>query len=148
MNVIETDHLTKSYGSRVGVRDLDLRVAAGSVHGFIGPNGAGKTTTIRLLLGFLRADSGTVRVFDQDAFGDSHQIKRSVGYLPGDLRLHDWMSTARALEIFGQEWEGLTAHVVLDQRKAMVATVKQQMTWGAFMGRFSLYCEVRPITAA
>ncbi len=102
MAAILIEGLSKSYGERVGIRDLHLRIESGSVHGFIGPNGAGKTTTIRLLLGFLRADSGSARVLGCDAFRDSQQIKRLVGYLPGDLRLHDWMSPRTALKIHGR----------------------------------------------
>ncbi|MGI8768094.1 MAG: ATP-binding cassette domain-containing protein, partial [Propionibacteriaceae bacterium] len=62
---IRTTGLRKTYkgGKVVAVRGLDLKVPAGGVHGFLGPNGSGKTTTIRMLLGLIRADSGTAEVF-------------------------------------------------------------------------------------
>ena len=60
--VIETADLTKRYGSLVAVNELDLQVKAGAIHGFLGPNGAGKTTTIKILVGLLRPDGGSVRV--------------------------------------------------------------------------------------
>ena len=60
--VVETQGLTKRYGSRAAVEDLGLRVRRGEVYGFLGPNGAGKTTTLRMLLGLVRPTSGTARV--------------------------------------------------------------------------------------
>ncbi len=77
--------MTKSYGTGRGVFDLDLEVARGEVFGFIGPNGAGKTTTIRLLMDLVRPDHGTIRIAGLDAHRDSVEIKRRVGYLPGEL---------------------------------------------------------------
>src|SRR6478752_7286645 len=61
-NAIEVSNLTKSFGSVRALDGLDLTVAEGEVHGFLGPNGAGKSTTIRILLGLMRADAGTVRL--------------------------------------------------------------------------------------
>ena len=101
MPAISTEALTKSYGERVGVRDVSLQVDEGSVFGFIGPNGAGKTTTIRMLLGFLKPTSGRARVLGQDAWSESAAIKRDVGYLPGDLRLPGWMDGRKALRVVG-----------------------------------------------
>ena len=82
--VIEATGLTKYYGPRRGVEDVDVGVVEGEAFGFLGPNGAGKTTTIRLVLGFLRATSGTVRVFGEDAFTDAPRIHANVGYLGSD----------------------------------------------------------------
>lgn len=101
-NVIALDGLSKRYGERVGVADLSLHVPEGSVFGFIGPNGAGKTTAIRILLGFLRPNGGSARVFGLDCWRESHVVKRDVGYLPGDLRLHSWMTGREALTITGR----------------------------------------------
>ena len=81
---------------------MRLEVPEGQIFGFLGPNGAGKTTTIRLLLGLVRPSSGRAQVFGYDCWQDSHRIKREVGYLPGDLRLYPWMTTARALRVFGR----------------------------------------------
>src|SRR4051794_36954807 len=60
--LVETENLTKRYGTRTAVQSLDLRVRAGEIYGFLGPNGAGKTTTLRMLLGLIRPTSGTARV--------------------------------------------------------------------------------------
>ncbi len=85
MSAITCSGLTKDYGHRHGVFDLDLSVARGETFGFIGPNGAGKTTTIRLLMDLIRPDSGWATVLGLDSRRDSLEIKRRVGYLPGEL---------------------------------------------------------------
>ena len=72
-------------------------MSAGSVFGFLGPNGSGKTTTMRVLMGMLRATSGTAHIFGLDCWLDSHHIKTDVGYLPGDLRLYPWLTCESAL---------------------------------------------------
>jgi len=102
MAIIETRGLTRFYGARRGIEGVDLAVAEGSLFGFLGPNGAGKTTTIRVLLGFLRPDSGSSRVFGMDCWAGSGRIKEEVGYVPGDLRLYPWMDGRSALSIFGK----------------------------------------------
>jgi len=84
---IETRGLTKYYGSTRGIEDLDLSVARGEIFGYLGPNGAGKTTTIRLLLDLIRATRGTAKVAGLDTYRDSVGVRRSTGYLPGELRL-------------------------------------------------------------
>ena len=71
--VIETRGLTRRYGERVGLEDVDLAVGEGTVFGFLGPNGAGKTTAIRLLLGFLRPSAGSASVLGLDCWRDSHR---------------------------------------------------------------------------
>ncbi|MEM7322044.1 MAG: ABC transporter ATP-binding protein [Actinomycetota bacterium] len=87
--VVETNGLSKRYGDVVGVADLDLAIQPGEVFGFIGPNGSGKTTTIRLLLDFIRPTSGTAAIFGLDSHRSSLEIRRRLGYVPGDLTLFD-----------------------------------------------------------
>jgi ABC-2 type transport system ATP-binding protein len=99
---IDIRDLTRRYGSRRGIDDVRLAIPTGSLYGFLGPNGAGKTTTIRVLLGFLRATSGSATILGLDAWRDSAQIKAHVGAIPGDVRLWSWLSGNLALRIFGQ----------------------------------------------
>ena len=101
-DLIRAQDLRRTYGERVGVDSIDLRVGSGTIFGFLGPNGAGKTTTIRILLGFLRPSGGSAQVLGLDCWRDSHRIKRDVGYLPSDLRLYDWMTAESALSVVGR----------------------------------------------
>ena len=100
MNVIETEKLTKSYGSHRGIIDVDLVVQEGEVFGFLGPNGAGKTTTIRTLLDLIRPTSGTARVFGIESSADPVAIHRRIGYIPGEFALYDRLTGSQTLEYF------------------------------------------------
>ncbi|WP_330182066.1 ATP-binding cassette domain-containing protein [Nocardia sp. NBC_01503] len=75
----------EGFGAGRGVFDLDLTVDRGETFGFIGPNGAGKTTTIRLRIDLPRPDRRHAKIFGLDAHTDSMEIKRKIGYLPGEL---------------------------------------------------------------
>jgi ABC-2 type transport system ATP-binding protein len=77
--IIETEKLTKSYGSHRGIIEVDLSVAQGEVFGFLGPNGAGKTTTIRTMLDLIRPTSGRALVFGIESSADPVAIHRRVG---------------------------------------------------------------------
>jgi ABC-2 type transport system ATP-binding protein len=87
--VIETDRLTKRYGSNAAVADLDLLVEAGEVFGLLGPNGAGKTTTILMLLGLTEPTSGSATVVGLDPTRSPLAVKRRVGYLPDSVGFYD-----------------------------------------------------------
>jgi len=82
---IRTEGLTKDYGGGRGLFDLDLEVAPGEVFGYLGPNGAGKSTTIRLLMGLIHATRGSAEIFGLDSFRQAVEVKRLVGYMPGEL---------------------------------------------------------------
>ncbi|MBM3275529.1 MAG: ABC transporter ATP-binding protein, partial [Candidatus Sericytochromatia bacterium] len=98
MNIIETKALTKIFSPGRGLFGVDLAVAEGAIFGFLGPNGSGKTTTIRLLLDFLRPDSGEARVFGLDCRRDSVAIRAKVGYVPGEVRLPERLTGREFLE--------------------------------------------------
>jgi ABC-2 type transport system ATP-binding protein len=98
--VLKAEKLTKFYGEDRGIVDLDFSVGAGEVFGFLGPNGAGKTTTIRLLLDLIRPTRGRLSVFGLDSTRDSVEIRRRVGYLPGDLRLYERLTPREHLKYF------------------------------------------------
>jgi ABC-2 type transport system ATP-binding protein len=82
---IETSDLSKDYGRNRGLFDLNLRVEEGEVFGYLGPNGAGKTTTIRILMGLIHPTAGSARIFGLDCQRQAVEIKRHVGYVPGEL---------------------------------------------------------------
>lgn len=85
---LEIERLTKYYGPNRGVEELTLAAEPGEVLGFLGPNGSGKTTAIRVLLGFLRPTSGRASVLGWDVVKRSIEVRRRVGYLPGDVALY------------------------------------------------------------
>jgi len=85
--VIEARGLTKMYGASRGIEDINLAIPAGQIFGYLGPNGAGKTTTIRLMLGFLRATRGEMKLFGERTGTSAHKHRARIGYLPGELGL-------------------------------------------------------------
>ncbi|GHO46639.1 ABC transporter ATP-binding protein [Ktedonospora formicarum] len=99
--IIEVESLTKRYGSKRGISDVSFQVQEGEVFGFLGPNGAGKTTTIRLLMALLRANSGQARIAGLDVWRQSVEVKRLIGYLPGELALDPNLTGRQILEYFG-----------------------------------------------
>jgi ABC-2 type transport system ATP-binding protein len=87
-SAIQTRGLTKDYGEGHGVFDLDLDIERGEIFGFLGPNGAGKSTTMRVLLDLVFPTSGSARLLELDSHRDSLEIRRRVGFLPGDFALY------------------------------------------------------------
>ncbi|MBF6214398.1 ABC transporter ATP-binding protein [Nocardia puris] len=100
--VVEIERLRKSYGATRALDGLDLSVRAGEVHGFLGPNGAGKTTTIRILLGLIRADGGTARLFGRDPWRDAVDLHARVGYVPGDVDLWPSLTGGEVIDILSR----------------------------------------------
>jgi ABC-2 type transport system ATP-binding protein len=98
--IIEVEGLTKSYGRQRGIADVSFEVGEGEVFGFLGPNGAGKTTTIRVLMALLRADSGTARIGGLDCWDRSLDVKRLIGYVPGEPSLDPNLTGGQLLEYF------------------------------------------------
>jgi ABC-2 type transport system ATP-binding protein len=98
--VIHTESLTKFYGKRRGMIDIDLDVAEGEAFGFLGPNGAGKTTMIRTLLDHIRPTSGRATVFGIETTADPVAIHRRLGYLPGEFTLYDKLTGGQTLDYF------------------------------------------------
>jgi ABC-2 type transport system ATP-binding protein len=99
MPVVDLDRISKSYGSKVAVQELSLRIEPGTMFGLLGPNGAGKTSTIRMMVGMTLPDSGTVRLFDEP-FRRDHL--RRVGYLPEERGLYKRMKVIDQLVFMGQ----------------------------------------------
>lgn len=83
--VIDLQHVTKDYGKGRGIFDISFKIPKGCTFGYCGTNGAGKTTTLRHIMGFLRPDSGTIRVNGLDPYKKGDIIKRSIGYVPGEI---------------------------------------------------------------
>ena len=117
-DAIVTRNLTKDYGAGRGLFDLDLEVRGGEIFGYLGPNGAGKTTTIRLLMGMIHPTRGAAFVFGLDAQRQAVDVKRHVGYLPGELPAFGGLRGAEIVAYVGGLRGGVDAERVqsLSQR--------------------------------
>src|SRR5213082_856574 len=96
--IIQTHQLTKSYGKSRGILEVTFDIQEGEVFGFLGPNGAGKTTTIRTLMGLLRANSGSATIGGLDCWTQSTEVKKLVGYLPGEFTFDPGLCGAQIIE--------------------------------------------------
>jgi ABC-2 type transport system ATP-binding protein len=120
-DVITVEGLVKRFGSTTALDGLDLRVQRGEVHGFLGPNGSGKSTTIRVLLGLLRADAGTVRLLGGDPWRQAATLHQRLAYVPGEVNL----------------WPNLTGGETIDLLCKLRGGVDQQRR-DALIERFDL----------
>jgi ABC-2 type transport system ATP-binding protein len=110
---VEISGLSKSFGRTRALDGLDLTVAPGDVTGFLGPNGAGKSTTIRVLLGLLRADGGTVRLLGGDPWHDAVALHRRIAYVPGDVTLWPNLTGMQAIDFLA----GLRGTGAVDEKR-------------------------------
>ncbi|MEJ2757558.1 MAG: ABC transporter ATP-binding protein [Anaerolineales bacterium] len=98
---IEIKDLVKYYGKLQALKGVTLNVEDGEVMGFLGPNGAGKTTTIRCMLDMIRPQGGSIRIFGIDPQKNPVEVRKLVGYLPGELNLDGNLKVLDALHYFG-----------------------------------------------
>ena len=113
MHPIELCETTKRFGATTALDGLTMQVARGEVHGFLGPNGAGKSTAIRVLLGLLRADSGTVRLLGGDPWSEAPTLHSRLAYVPGDVALWPNLTGGEVIDLLGRLRGGLD-----EQRRA------------------------------
>ncbi|MEV0234854.1 ABC transporter ATP-binding protein [Nonomuraea sp. NPDC050786] len=106
-SAIAVSGLVKAYGPARALDGLDLTVNTGEVHGFLGPNGAGKSTTIRVLLGMVRATSGSARLLGGDPWADAVALHRRLAYVPGDVELWPNLTGGEAIDVLGRLRGGL-----------------------------------------
>ncbi|MGD0220176.1 MAG: ABC transporter ATP-binding protein [Acidimicrobiales bacterium] len=99
--VITTELLSKHFRRTIALDRLSLEVNRGEIFGYLGPNGAGKTTTVRLLLGLLRATSGSARVLGLDSWGDPTRLHARVAYVPGEFAIWPQLTGGETLELLG-----------------------------------------------
>lgn len=102
--IIEVSNLTKDYDQGRGVFDFTFAVKKGEVFGFVGSNGSGKTTTIRQMMGFSKPDAGKITINGCDSWKDACEIKKSVGYIPGQINFPDVGSGRNFLKIQADFW--------------------------------------------
>ena len=97
--LVQIDHVTKSFGDKVALRDISFAVPAGQICGLLGPNGAGKTTLFRLLMGILKATEGAPLVDGLDVFEKRVEVKRLIGFLPDEPVFYSYLSGREILEL-------------------------------------------------
>ena len=101
-DAISVAGLVKTFGPTRALDGLDLSVRTGEVHGFLGPNGSGKSTTIRILLGLMRANSGSATLLGGDAWSDATALHRRLAYVPGDVTLWPNLSGGEIIDLLGR----------------------------------------------
>jgi ABC-2 type transport system ATP-binding protein len=106
-SAIEATDLVKTFGRTRALDGLNLTVHTGEVHGFLGPNGSGKTTTLRLLLGLLKADSGSMTILGADPWRDAVILHRRLAYVPGDVSLWPNLTGGEVIDLLGRMRGGL-----------------------------------------
>lgn len=125
--LIEARGLTKFYGKQRGIIDLDFDVSEGEVFGYLGPNGAGKTTTIRTLLDLIRPTDGEARIFGKDVHREGEDIRKDIGYLPGELALFGDMTGEETLEYLGNVKGGVDWDYVLELADRLEVELDQEV---------------------
>ena len=100
--MIEFENVTRSYGNKVAVKDLTLRVAGGELFAFLGPNGAGKTTSIKMIAGLLRPNRGCVRVCGYDVVKQTRQTNQRISYIPDEPYLYDKLTGREFLQFIAE----------------------------------------------
>lgn len=105
--VIAVSGLVKRFGRSTALDRLDLEVDAGEVHGFLGPNGSGKSTTIRILLGLLRADAGSVSVLGRDPWRDAVALHEHLAYVPGEVSLWPNLTGGEVIDLLARMRGGI-----------------------------------------
>ncbi|MEE1940380.1 ABC transporter ATP-binding protein [Streptomyces sp. TRM 70361] len=120
-----TEGLSKSYGKHKALDGLSLSINQGEVFGYLGPNGAGKTTTIRLLLDLIRPTSGRIEVFGKSPREGGSELRRRIGYLPGELPLAGRGSGLELLEFLARVRGGVQKATILSLAERLNVDLKR-----------------------
>jgi ABC-2 type transport system ATP-binding protein len=144
---IETNDLTKRYGSLTAVNKLNLKVQRNTIHGFLGPNGAGKTTTMKILVGLLKQNEGTVKVLGQELHGGKNggflqsfyeqaDSRLGIGYMPELPKFPKHLKGSELLDIYGRMY-GMTEQQRKEQIPKLVEMVGLKGRENDFIGKYS-----------
>jgi ABC-2 type transport system ATP-binding protein len=133
---IETDNLTKNFGSLTAVNKLNLKVQKNTIHGFLGPNGAGKTTTIKILVGLLKPTSGSVKVLGQEVHVDQADSRLNIGYMPELPKFPKHLKGAELLDIYGRMY-GMTQQQRAEQIPKLIESVGLKDRENDLIGKYS-----------
>ncbi len=115
MNIVEMEHASRFFAAVPAVVDLSLTVPKGSVFGLLGENGSGKTTSIKLMMGALIPQEGTVRIFGVDPVGMRPETRARIGYVADDMALPNWMRLSEAMELHASYFEAWDRDMALER---------------------------------
>ncbi|MFJ8262789.1 ABC transporter ATP-binding protein [Rummeliibacillus sp. NPDC094406] len=104
--MLEVHNVTKKFKNGKGIFNVSFSIMQGEVFGFLGPNGAGKSTTIRHIMGFMKPDTGFIKVNDLDTWKNQGEVQKYIGYLPGEIAFLEGMTGKGFLDFMG-EMQGL-----------------------------------------
>lgn len=121
--LVSIDNVVKSFGDKTALKQISFAVPAGQICGLLGPNGAGKTTLFRLLMGILKATSGTLRVSGLDAFEDRVAVKRLIGFLPDEPIFYSYLSGREHLKL-SAAMHGLDAEDCYMRMEPLIAQLR------------------------
>ncbi|MGD0072179.1 MAG: ABC transporter ATP-binding protein [Candidatus Bathyarchaeia archaeon] len=133
---IETENLTKNFGSLTAVNKLNLKVQKNTIHGFLGPNGAGKTTTIKILVGLLKPSEGSVKVLGQEVHADQADSRLGIGYMPELPRFPKHLKGAELLDVYGRMY-GMTQQQRAEQIPKLIESVGLKGRENDLIGKYS-----------
>ena len=121
--LVLVENITKSFGSKVALRDVSFGVPCGQICGLLGPNGAGKTTLFRLLMGIFKATQGRLLIDGLDCFEDRVEVKRLIGFLPDEPVFYSYLSGREHLQL-SAAMHGLNVKDVFDQLEPLIARLR------------------------
>src|SRR5580765_4564108 len=130
---IQMQGVTKRFGRKTVLDGVDLTVPAGQTFAFLGRNGAGKTTSIKMLLGLLKPDAGTIRVLGLDPTANALEIRRRVGYLAEDQVMFGWMKVGQLLSFmapFYPTWDKTRAAELAQRLELPMSTRVKHLSKG------------------
>ncbi len=133
---IETNDLTKCFGSLTAVNKLNLKVQKNTIHGFLGPNGAGKTTTIKILVGLLKPTSGLVKVLGEEVRADDADSRLGIGYMSELPKFPKHLKGSELLDIYGRMY-GMTEQQRTEQIPKLIEMVGLKGRENDLIGKYS-----------
>ncbi len=132
MALIELQNVSKRFNCHVAVDNLSLRVEPGEIYAFLGPNGAGKTTTIKMMVGLLKPDAGTVRVCGHAMGLDGKLAKAQIAYVPDQPFLYNKLTGREFLQFVGRMY-GMTPARIAEQ----IAVLARRLPLGDWLDQYS-----------
>ena len=134
--LVQVTNVTKTFGTKVAVRDISFAIPAGQICGLLGPNGAGKTTLFRLMMGILKATSGKLQIDTLDAFEERVDVMRRIGFLPDEPNFYAYLSGRELLQL-SAAMHGLNVAEAMDRMAPAIVQLRMANDLDAFAEDYS-----------